>query len=103
MAYVDVAGLDKRELVKALWVNNGGKPELFPSQYRPGQYVDYLGGISMKVDTTGDRMRADLYDRDTVGLTLQQVVRQLRDRDGKFPEDMPMEARIQSALLLDIF
>ena len=94
---VDIAGLDKVELLIALY-QNGHKvgmgflaPDMtddeirafvsdYTQTYGRFPYVDYLGGRPLKVDLSGDVLRTHLYDRDNGIGAARNVVESLRVR-----------------------
>lgn len=76
---VDIKGIDKAQLLKALWEGSHeqglsflGRPSVTPgienfrSLVEPGNdlYFDYLLGRVIKCDLSGDTMSTALYDRD---------------------------------------
>ena len=80
MDTVSIAGLDKAEVLRALWEGSHpqgrstpheayGTPsvEVFREalERNPEGYFDYLMGRVLKVDLTGDTLDTRLYDRDT--------------------------------------
>jgi hypothetical protein len=100
---VDIKGIDKAELLAALWNNSKqqGMSFLDPNGYGTmsvdrardiladratlqgyTHYFDYLDGRVMKVDLQGDEMREDLYDRDVGQGEVQRIVDKLRQREA---------------------
>ena len=104
---VNIAGIDKAELLAALYNNarplgmgflRAGTADMtteearkllddgddhardFPTVAKRGRemYFDYVHGRPLKVDLSGDEMRTDLYDRDQGGGKARRVVESLR-------------------------
>jgi hypothetical protein len=88
---VDISGVDKLQLLEALWSNQ--KTASFftnPPQLAPGfdhsaataaiarGYIDYFCGRAIKADLSGDYVIPYLYDRDAGPGALQRIVTRLR-------------------------
>ena len=89
---VDISGLDKTALLRALWSNR--QPALFFSQHlcappafdeaeaarAVARYIDYFCGRRIKADLRGDAVDPALHDRDVAGdaKTMAAVVDGLR-------------------------
>lgn len=105
--YVNIAGLDKAELLAALYNNavplgmgflraRSGKMSREEAQTEwidknkshdvgiGGQYLyfDYVNGRPLKVDLSGNEMRTSLYNRDQGEGAAERVVAELRARQG---------------------
>lgn len=92
---IDITGIDKVELLIALY-KNGHKVGMgflagdmsdddirayvadYTQKFGDFPYVDYLGGRPLKVDLKRDTFRTDLYDRDNGIGAAQAVVDSLR-------------------------
>lgn len=100
---IDIRGLDKRELLLALWDNAKGKylseekfigsvilptiAESHPTEKEingalvsiaNGNRIDYFCGRCLKVDLSGEVLKTFLYDRDHGTGTGQRVISELR-------------------------
>lgn len=112
MSDIDIKGLDKAELLAALY--NGAKPQGFGflqatpdamTKAEAQQYIDrgamdfdYLKGRVMKIDISGDTMEAWLYDRDNGDGAAQKAVDALR---GASPAPVLPKAREMASQLDD--
>lgn len=90
MAEIDISGVDKVELLKAMWTAQ--KPAAFFSLYRvkaPGfddeaaedatkKYIDYFSGRAIKSDLSGDTVNPFGYDRDAGQGTLAKIISSLK-------------------------
>lgn len=106
---VDIAGLDKADVLAALY--NAAKAQgmgflhydatpmthdeaaAILSQMRPGEmYFDYLNGRVMKVEISGDAIRAGLYDRDNGAGACAAVIGRLRSLKDVNPEESELHS-----------
>lgn len=124
---IDIKGLDKAEVLKALYdashVQGMGFLQAVPDGYvtvelcrelldrNPCAYFDYMHGRVMKVDLSGDSFDERLYDRDNGIGAAESVIRRLRcnnDRtiSGSFMCDTAtdgVEVRIIREYYRDVF
>ena len=90
MSSVDISGIDKRALLKALWLNS--KPAAFfgissmsapgyeePSESVLAKYIDYYCGRLIKTDISKDEASSWGYDRDYGQGAFEKIVRSLRN------------------------
>ncbi len=96
MAVVDIKGLDKAEVLLALYegshVQGMGFLQAIPSytleqakvdyEESRDKYFDYHYGRVMKVDLSGDSFESALYDRDLGAGAAQRVIDNLRAKKG---------------------
>ena len=109
MSEVDISGIDKADLLAAIF-NRAGGPQgmgvlqagaspkvmdkasalvamghgddparLFPEVCEVGMYFDYLYGRCLKVQLGGETMRTDLFNRDHGAYAMEDLVRTLRE------------------------
>ena len=98
MAIIDIEGLDKAEVLHALYhrshVQGMGILQAIPVytvedarrdlDEQPGYYFDYLHGRVLKVDLSGDSFDSWLYDRDCGKGAAEEAISKLRGNiDGK--------------------
>lgn len=89
---IDIKGLDKAEVIKALYrgaqplglgvlsFETGGLQDSEAQQLaESGTYIDYLHGRVMKVDLSGDAFNEALYDRDNGQGKAQAIIDSLRN------------------------
>lgn len=90
MSSIDIKGLDKKEILKAMWENM--KPASFytfqnlsPPEYaaptHPLEYLDYYRGRRIKTDFSGDALDPRLYDRDAGSGALAKIVEKIRNKN----------------------
>ncbi len=88
---IDIGGLDKRKVLKALYDNS--KPQGMGFLHfinrdmtldeaegllAQGSYFDYLNGRVMKVDLSKNQMNPGLYDRDLGPGAAERAIEQIR-------------------------
>jgi hypothetical protein len=94
MGSVDISGIDKRVLLKALWLNSEPAPFFDrmnvrePKYYEPtddvlGEYIDYWCGRLIKTDISKNTAFSGGYDRDYGQGAFERVVRSLREKINK--------------------
>ncbi len=95
MDKVDISGLDKIELVKALYdrakvqgmgicqQHSGSLSDSEVSKALAKNYIDYLNGRVMKVDLSGDSLDTWLYNRDNGPEAAEIVIQKLRGASKK--------------------
>jgi hypothetical protein len=95
MAIIDITGLDKAEVLHALYhrshVQGLGILQAIPEytvddarkdlDEQPGYYFDYLHGRVLKVDLFGDSFDSWLYDRDCGEGAAEAAINELRRRN----------------------
>jgi len=95
MASIDITGLNKKQILRALWENS--KPASFFSMGIPtpaidedeliktleSGYADYLCGRVIKTDFKTDSLNPRGYDRDNGQGAMQKVVDSVRARSGR--------------------
>lgn len=85
----DITGLDKADVLLALWNGAFGNGGFWPSTHsltreiasqvlQENQYIDYLGGKALKVNLNGNTFSANLYNRDNGAGRAQKIVTELR-------------------------
>lgn len=90
---VDIRGLDKAEVLIALWRASkcqgisfmGYAPLSYGQAYAEilkRKYFDYLNGKVMKVDLSGCEFNERLYDRDNGAGAAQRAIDKLRENGG---------------------
>ena len=84
---IDIKGLDKRELLKALWCaqveasfyqGSGIQAPAFKHDADLTKYIDYHCGRAIKIDLSGDTISPSLYDRDAGKGKCAEVVAAMR-------------------------
>jgi len=94
MAIIDITGLDKAEVLHALYhrshVQGMGILQQIPAytvadarrdlDEQPGYYFDYLHGRVLKVDLRGDSFDSWLYDRDCGEGAAAEAIDKLRGK-----------------------
>jgi hypothetical protein len=90
---VDIRGLDKMQLLKALWENSSPASFFAMTNRHPPpfdeklavtavqEYIDYFEGRMIKCDLSKDFVDPWLYDRDLGNGAFQRVARKLRTND----------------------
>ena len=95
MSVIDIEGLDKAEVLHALYhrshVQGLGILQAIPEytvedarrdlDEQPGYYFDYLHGRVLKVDLFGDSFDSRLYDRDCGEGAAEAAINELRRRN----------------------
>jgi hypothetical protein len=95
MSVIDISGLDKAEVLHALYhrshVQGLGILQAIPEytvddarkdlDEQPGYYFDYLHGRVLKVDLFGDSFDSWLYDRDCGEGAAEAAINELRRRN----------------------
>lgn len=95
MSVIDISGLDKAEVLHALYhrshVQGLGILQAIPEytvddarkdlDEQPGYYFDYLHGRVLKVDLFGDSFDSRLYDRDCGEGAAEAAINELRRRN----------------------
>lgn len=88
---IDISGLDKRKILRALWENSKPAsfydflPHLIPkfdenvveSSIEYG-YIDYFCGRLIKTDFSGDTLRPDNYDHTYGDGKMKEIIENLR-------------------------
>lgn len=96
MAIIDIEGLDKAEVLHALYhrshVQGLGILQAIPAytvedarrdlDEQPGYYFDYLHGRVLKVDLFGDSFDSRLYDRDCGEGAAEEAIDKLRGKQN---------------------
>jgi hypothetical protein len=88
---VDISGVDKLQLLKALWSSQKTAsfftniPSMAPAFDESAAsaaiargHIDYFSGRAIKADLSGDVAQPYLYDRDAGPGAMQRIVMQLR-------------------------
>ena len=99
---IEIGGLDKAELLKALYDNAraqgmgvlqmqaGGikieQAQMIIEKCGDNLYFDYLFGRVMKVDLSGDSMDTRLYDRDNGQGSAKAIIDQLMANSANIPD-----------------
>ena len=90
MTDVNISGIDKVQLLKALWLNakpasffggSGTTPPIFNEARASSavkDYIDYFDGRCIKTDLSKDAANPRLYDRDWGNGAFEKVVRSLK-------------------------
>lgn len=95
MSVIDIKGLDKAEVLHALYhrshVQGLGILQAIPTytvedarrdlDEQPGYYFDYLHGRVLKVDLSGDSFDSWLYDRDCGEGAAEAAINELRRKN----------------------
>lgn len=96
MAIIDITGLDKAEVLHALYhrshVQGLGILQAIPAytvedarrdlDEQPGYYFDYLHGRVLKVDLSKDSFDSWLYDRDCGECAAEEAIDKLRGKQN---------------------
>lgn len=97
MSEVDISGLDKKALLRALWehaaIARFFGPDPLRSPWGPSQevgaadaltrYIDYFDGRCIKTDLTGDTTSTHMYNCDAGAGAFEEIVRCLRLKQTK--------------------
>ena len=86
---VNISGLDKKQVLMELFNNSVGSLFFGPMSYEMAQeqfaengdlYFDYVMGIPIKADLTGDTIDLSYYERDNGSVVTEAVVRKLEQK-----------------------
>ena len=107
--YVSIRHLNKEDVIYNLWINNLPTLPYNKDQARrmiDRGYIDYLCGVSLKVHFyDDDKIRTDLYNRDTKGKSAERIIQHMNDPESlptdtfpeSFPANMSMDERFRIA------